>query len=245
MTGIAVVDTAGIVRPAAAGKACGGMTGGTVQAGRNMRRHGIHHACRRITIVARYAIVDDAGMIEGRRYEGTGSMADTTVFVGVDMVDFLWRRETGIVTGRAVIHYARVTKARWLKTGGLVAVDAIPVGRYMEVAFTDSGITVMTGHTVVDDTLVFKSGIGKGGRRMADRAILGDGDVRRVGFGGGTGCVDTIVAGRTVINDTDMIKYCRCKGSASHVTDAAILCSYNMRRIDLRVLTDCRQTVMA
>jgi hypothetical protein len=36
MTGITVVDAAGIVRPAAASEGCGGMTGRTVQVGRNM-----------------------------------------------------------------------------------------------------------------------------------------------------------------------------------------------------------------
>jgi len=103
----------------------------------------------------------------------------------------------------------------------------------------------MTGCTVVHDALVFKPGIGKGSRSMAYRAILGDGDVRRVGFSGGAGCVDTIVAGRTVINDTGMIEYCRCKGSAGHVTDAAILGGYHMGRIDLRIFASGGGTVMA
>ena len=103
----------------------------------------------------------------------------------------------------------------------------------------------MTGDTVVDDALVFKPGVSKRCWRMAYRAILGDGDVRRVGFGSGASCEDTIVAGRTVINDTDMIEYCRCKGSAGHVTDTAILGSWHVGRIDLRTFASSGDTVMA
>ena len=220
------------------------MTGGTIQAGRNMRRHGIHHAFRRITIVAGYAIVNDARMIEGCRYEGTGSMADTAVLVSVDMVDFLGCRETSIVTGCAVIHYARVTKGRRLKTGGLVAVDTIVVGRHMEVVFSGGRNAVMAGRTVIDDTLVFKSGIGKGCRRMAHRAILVV-DRNMVGLGSGPGCNDPVVARRTVIHDTGMIEHRWCKGSARHVTDTAVLGGYDVDGIDLRILADCRHPIMA
>lgn len=245
MTGIAVIDTAGIVRPATASEGCGSMTGGTVQAGRNMRRHGIHHARRRIAVMAGRAIVDDAGMIEGCRDEAARVMADTAILIGHDMTGFLGCRETGAVTGRAVIHDARVTKARRFETSGLMAVDAIAVGRHMEVAFAGSSITVMTGCTVVDDTLVFKPCIGKGSRCMTYRAILGDGDVRRVDFGSGAGCVDTIVTRRAVINDTGMIEYSWCESPAGHVTDTAILGGYHMGRIDLRIFASGGDTVMA
>ena len=131
MTGITVVGTAGIVRPATASEGCGGMTGGTVQTGRNMRRHGIHHACRRIAVMAGRAIVDDAGMIEGCRDEAARVMADTTILIGRDMTGFLGWCETGVVTGRAVIHDALVAEARRFKAGSLMAVDAIAVGRHM------------------------------------------------------------------------------------------------------------------
>ena len=210
-----------------------------------MSWHGIHHACRRISIVAGSTIVDDASMIEGCRDEAARVMAYTAILVGRDMTGILGCRETGVMTGRAVIRDTRVTKTRRFKAGGLMAVDAITVGRHMKVVFTDSGITVMTGDTVVDDALVFKVGVSKRCWRMAYRAILGDGDVRRVGFGSGASCVDTIVAGRTVINDTDMIEYCRYKGSAGHVTDAAILGSWHVGRIDLRTFASSGETVMA
>lgn len=210
-----------------------------------MRRHGIHHARRRIAVMAGRAIVDDAGMIEGCRDEAARVMADTAILIGHDMTGFLGCRETGAVTGRAVIHDARVTKARRFETSGLMAVDAIAVGRHMEVAFAGSSITVMTGCTVVDDTLVFKPCIGKGSRCMTYRAILGDGDVRRVDFGSGAGCVDTIVTRRAVINDTGMIEYSWCESPAGHVTDTAILGGYHMGRIDLRIFASGGDTVMA
>lgn len=171
MTCIAVVGTAGIVGPAAAGKGCGGMTRGAIQAGRNMRRHGVHHACRRIAVVAGSAVVNDTGMIEGGRYEGARVMADAAILVGLDMTGFFGCGETGAMTGRAVICYARVTEARGLEAGGLVAVDAIAVGRHVEVALADGSIAVMTGCAIVDDTLVVKTGAGKGGGVMAHRAI--------------------------------------------------------------------------
>ena len=167
MTGIAVVGTARIVGPAAAGKGCGGMTRGAIQAGRNMRRYGVHHARRRITVVTGRAIVNNAGMIEGSRYEGARVMADTAILVSLDMTGFPGCGETGAMTGRAVIHDARVAETRRLETGGLVAVDAIAVGRHVEVAFADSSITVMTGCAIVDDTLVVKTGAGKGCGVMA------------------------------------------------------------------------------
>lgn len=51
MTGVAVADRGGVVDPRAASERCGGMTGGTVQTGWNMRRYGIHHAYRCTAIV--------------------------------------------------------------------------------------------------------------------------------------------------------------------------------------------------
>ena len=245
MTGIAVANTAGIMRPAAAGEGRGGMTGRAIEAGRNVRRHGIRLAGRRISVMARRAIAGDAGVIESRRFEAVRVMAYTAILISRDMTGFLGCRETGAMTGRAVIHDTRVTKARRFKAGGLMAVDAITVGRHMEVAFADSRITIMTGDAVVDDALVFKVGVGERCWRMAYRAILGDGDVPRVSFGIGAGCIDTIVAGRTVINDTGVIEYCRCKGSAGHVTDAAILGSWHVRWIDLRTFASSGDTIVA
>lgn len=92
VAGVAVTGTAGIVRPGTANEGCGGMTGGAVEAGWNVGGYGIHHADRGITIMTRDAIVDDAGMIERRRFEGTRIMADTTILIGRDMADIFRRR---------------------------------------------------------------------------------------------------------------------------------------------------------
>ena len=131
MAGIAVTNTAGIMRPAATGEGRGGMTGRAIEAGCKVCGHGIHLACRRIAIVTGRTIVDDASMIEGRREEAARVMAYTAILIGRDMTGFLGCRETGAMTGRAVIHDTRVTKTRRFKAGGLMAVDAITVGRHM------------------------------------------------------------------------------------------------------------------
>jgi len=99
VTGITVVDAAGIVGPGAASEGCRGMTGRTVQVGRNVRRHGIHHALSRSAVMARSAIIRDAGVIESRRFEEARVMADTAILGSRDMADFFRCGKTGIVTG--------------------------------------------------------------------------------------------------------------------------------------------------
>lgn len=99
VAGITVVDTAGVMRPAAVSEGCCGMTGGAVQAGLNMGRHGIHHTYRGSAIVTRNTIVGDAGVIESRRFEDARVMADTAILVSRDMTGFFRPGKTGIVTG--------------------------------------------------------------------------------------------------------------------------------------------------
>ena len=98
MAGIAVTNTAGIMRPAATGEGRGGMTGRAIEAGRKVCGHGIRLACRRIAIVTGRTIVDDASMIEGRREEAARVMAYTAILIGRDMTGFLGCRETGAMT---------------------------------------------------------------------------------------------------------------------------------------------------
>jgi len=85
VTGIAVANAAGIMRPAAAGESRSRMTGRTIEAGRNMGRYCIYHAGCRITIMAGGAIVSDAGVIKGRRNESAGSMANPAILVSCNM----------------------------------------------------------------------------------------------------------------------------------------------------------------
>jgi len=230
MTTLAVVGRAGIVHPAATSEGRSGMTGDTIQIGWKMVRHGIHHTSRRITIVARNAIIRDAGMIESRWFEDARVMTDTAILIGRDMIGFLRCGKPCIVTGTAVIHYARVTESRRLKAGGLVAVDAIAVGGHMEIVFSGRRSAIVTGHTVIGDALVFKRGTGKGRGVMAQFAFvcvcvlvnIVDCVIRR------SGRRSTIVAGCTVVNDAGMIEHGRFKAAASCVTDTAILGGRNM-----------------
>lgn len=144
------------------------------------------------------------------------------------------------MTGRAVIHDADMIKCRGFKTGGLVAVDAIPVGRHMVIVFSGGSSAIMTGRTVVHDALVIKPGTGKGLRVMAHRAIPGcvlvNCVIRRPGR------CSTIVAGRTVIYDTGMIEHRRRKGTAGYVTDTAIFRCVLVNRVIRR--PDYRSSVM-
>lgn len=231
VTGIAVTNTAGVVRPAAADESSGRMTGGAVQAGRNVRGYGIHHADCRIAIMTRDAIVDDAGMIEGCRNEGTGIMADTTILIGRHMIGFLRRRETSRVTGRAVIHDTRMIKGCRQKARGLVAVDAIAVGRHVVVVFSRGSNAIVTRSAVIQDTLVIKRGLGKRCGGMAHRTILGDRNMGWVNLGIGSGRDDAIVTRRTVVDDAGMIEYGRLKAATGCVANPAILGCQNVAGI--------------
>jgi len=224
VTGIAVTDTAGVVRPAAADESSGGMTGGAVQAGRNVRGHGIHHADCRIAIMTRDAIVDDTGMIERRRNKAAGRVTDATILIGRNMVDFFRRGETGIVTGHAIIDDTCMIEECWQKARGLVTVDAIAIGGHVTGFLALRRSAIVTGPTAIGDALVFKRGIGEGRRIMAHRAVLAaDRNMVRIGLGRSTGCDGSIVTGHTVVDDTCVIEHCRRKGTPGHVTDAAIL----------------------
>jgi hypothetical protein len=227
VTGVTVADSGGVMNPRAACEGCGGMTGGTVEIGWNMGRHGIHHTNRRITIVARNAIVGDAGMIESRRFEDARVMTDTAILVSRDMIGFLRRCKTSIVTGTAVIHDTRVTEGRRLKAGSLMTIDAISVGWHMEVVFARGGNTVVAAHTVIYDSLVFERGTGKGGGVMAQRAILGGRNMVDVH----TYCRASPIgymARRTVVDDAAMIEYGRLEAATGGVADTAILGCHNV-----------------
>lgn len=181
-------------------------------------------AFRGITIMTGRAIVGDAGVIEGRRFEGARGMTDAAILVSRNVAGFLRCRETGIVAGCAVIDDTDVIKRRWLEAGGLVAVDAIAIGWHMTGILAPRSSTIVTGPTVIGDALVFKGGIGEGGGVMAFRAVLAtDRNMIGIGLGRSTGCDGSIVTGHTVVDDTRVIEHRRRKGTSGHVTDAAIL----------------------
>ena len=58
---------------------------------------------------------------------------------------------------------------------------------------------------------------------MAHRTIFGGRNVSGIDLGLHACRVDSIVARRTVIDDTGMIKHRRCERATGHVTDTAIL----------------------
>ena len=233
------------MRPGSTGKSGRGMAGRTVQAGRNMGRHGIHLTFRGNTIVAGSTIINDAGMIEGCRHEAAGGMTDATILVSVDMVGLFGCGETGVMTGHAVIHDAVMIEACRYKTRGHVTVATVSIGRHMEVGFAGGGNTIMTARTVIHDTLVLEPGVGKRCRCMAHRAILGGCNVGRIDFRVLASGIDTIVAGRAVIHDTAMVEHRRLETAACYVADAAILGGCNVGRIDFSILAGSGNPVMA
>lgn len=227
MASVAIIGTAGVVRPAAADEGCGSMTGGAIQAGREVGGHCIDLALGGIAIMAGLAIADDTGMVESRRDEAARSMADAAILAGFDVAGFLRCGETDGVTGGTVIDDADVIEACRPESRGLMAVDAVAVCRHMVVMLALGEKAVVTGSAVIDDALVFEPGIGKGRGRVTGRAILRDRNMRWIGLGTGAGCSGTIVAGCAIIDDAVMVEYGRFKGTAGGMTDAAILrCRY-------------------
>jgi len=229
VTGITVVDAAGIVRPGAANEGRRGMTGRTVQVSRNVRRYSIHHALCRSAVMARGAIIRDAGVIESRRFEEARVVADTAILGSRNMAGFLRRGKTGTVTGRAVIHDASVTKGRRLETGSLMTVPAISVGRYMEIRFSggSSAVVARLAGIIVTDKLVVEPGTGKSRSVMAHRAILGCRNVANVHAYCGTAPIGHVTR-RTVIHDAGMIEYGRLEAAAGDVAGAAILACHEV-----------------
>jgi len=77
-----------LVIPGATHESCRGMTEGAIQAGHNVRGIGFGIHAGRCNTMAGRAIVHNAGVIERCRDEANGVMADTTVLVGRNMIDF-------------------------------------------------------------------------------------------------------------------------------------------------------------
>lgn len=124
-----------------------------------------------------------------------------------------------------------------------MAVDAVTVGWHMVVGFSRGGITIVTGRTVINDTLVIKSGTSKDRGGMANRAIARGWNVGGVGFGILAGRRNAIVTGCTVIDNTGMIEHRRRKATAGYVTYSAILVCGNV--VDLRSLAGCIGAIVA
>ena len=244
MTRGTITGTSGIVSPRAANEGCCGMTKVAIQRGDNVGGVGFGFLANRdTTIMTRSTIVDYTCMIENRAGKATSGVTGTAVLNGGNMIDYFTSGEYTIMTGHAVIHDANVLKHRGQKPRGLVALDAITVGWHMVVGFSCSGITIVTGYTVINDTLVIKSGTSKDRGGMANRAIVRGWNVGGVGFGILAGRRNTIVARRTVVNNTSMVEHRWRKGSAGYVTDNTIVVCGNV--VELCILAGCIGTIMA
>ena len=83
------------------------------------------------------------------------------------------------MTGNTIVHDAGMIKIRrWHKARGDMAQRAITIGLYMAGRFTCGGITIVTGSTVIPDTLMIKPGTREGRSVMADETILDRGNMR-------------------------------------------------------------------
>ncbi len=83
---VAVTGAAGIMGPGATGEGRRGVAKVAVKAGRQMCRHRVILSGCGITVMTGLAAAGDAGMIESRRHETTGIMADAAILVGRDVI---------------------------------------------------------------------------------------------------------------------------------------------------------------
>ncbi len=112
MTVFANTGATTVVRPGSTHEGCGGMTGGAIQTGRDVRGvdFGIHAGGR--NPMARRTIIDDTGMIESCRHKATGVMTDTTILTSRNVIEFFRGGETAIMTRGAVVHDPCMIKGR-------------------------------------------------------------------------------------------------------------------------------------
>ena len=102
-------------------------------------------SCRR-TVVARGAVIHDAGMIEHSADKGSGVMTDSTILIGQYMAARFTYGKYIVMTGAAVIHDACMIKGPGYKARGQVAHMAVIAGRHMirRRCFASGGCTIVT-----------------------------------------------------------------------------------------------------
>ena len=175
VTLVADAGAAVVVKPGTADESGGGVAGRAIQAGAQVRWVGLRiHTDGRYTIVAGGAVVDDTGVIEGRRKETAGVVAGTAILVCQYMVERFSGGENAIVTGYAVIHDASMVEGSRDEAGGQVTLAAVPGGGNMiwRRHFTRCGDTVMARGAVVGNACVIEPRTRKGHSVMAQGAIL-------------------------------------------------------------------------
>ena len=133
----------------------------------------------------------------------------------------------------------------WNETGGLVTLHAVAIGRYVigRRDLSSGRIPVVAGGAVRGDAGVIKSRPRKGGGLVTCGTVLRrpDGDMARMH----ARRAEAVVAGGTIINDTGMIEHRRRKGATGYMADSAILASDQMWWVDLGVLADGIDSVVA
>jgi hypothetical protein len=210
------------VQPGAADEGCGGMTAAAIQTGGKMWRIGLGiltgggHAVTRITA----GPCGHRTMIECRRFEGGGVMANTTILIGRYMeIDFT-PREEAIMAGLAIIHDSHMGKSPRDKTSGQVTYAAIIIGRHVGTVFAFCDHPVVTSGTTTIDASVIILGTGKGRSIVTYRTIFSG---RQMIIGLDSRDRHTAIVTRgTIIYDTLVTEHCGFK-TTGNVTDTAIL----------------------
>ena len=133
----------------------------------------------------------------------------------------------------------------WNETGGLVTLHTVAIRRYMigRRDLSSGGVPVVAVRAVPDDACMIERRARKGGGLVTCGTVLRrpDGDVA----GMHARRAEAIVAGGTIVNDAGMIEHRRRKGATGYVADSAILASDQMWRVDLGVLADGIDSVVA
>jgi len=128
-------------------------------------------------VVAGCTIIGDSGMVEHRRAEGAGYVADSAILVGSNMPGILAGCSHPVTGIAALADYvgARVIDDRGYEGELVVAVAAIAGYRNMIDRHADRAtgvvITVVAGSAIAGDFAVIENTVGEGGLRMADVTI--------------------------------------------------------------------------
>jgi len=166
---VASADRGAVVHPAATTESRRGVADRTVQAGRDVGRIGfcVHADCS-IAIVAGSTVVDDTGVIKGRRHKPCGVMTDAAILIGDQVICGFASGKAAVMTGSTIVDNACVIKTGRAETGRLVAVHTVLCGRNMIAVLAGCGQSVMAAGAVAGDALVVESCVRKRGWRMTD-----------------------------------------------------------------------------
>jgi len=155
-------------------------------------------------VVAGRTLIDDTGVIEGRRQKARGLVTEMAILVRrhVPGRRHLARRDRAIVAGRTPIDNAGVIVFRAGKRRRVVAEHAVVGGRDRNMRCRHAGGigAVVAVRTVVGNPLVIEHrGQKRTARRMAEHAVVAHRNMRRIDLRIGTDRVGAVVAGIAAI----------------------------------------------